>query len=312
MSQEDYLAHHGVIGMHWGVRKDEGRSSGSSNKSYGSRLVGGLKKRVGQYGLLPAVADTKIIGKHAGESRIDVQYDREKKKSKLNQKKLDTQYVKSGGNLKDHKSSEKALYDDITNRISGKSNNYASSFTDEELKHAVERMTMEKRYRELQSDAAKANMTKGQRFMSDASEVLQGSIKDASKQFLTARIKDGLDSSFGSKKDDSQNGNSDSKKSNNISDLGNEFARDNSDDVSAAKELGKIIAKGASNYRAYETKVGEAADRYTATPAEETKAYHTGQIIRRGRDSLARYGSDMSVAIANLDLEQKNNKGLKS
>lgn len=126
----DYLIHYGVPGMKWGVRKD--RKSGSSSNS------GSLKKKESK--LEETLSNRKKAAIAKKEARINVR--KAKKEAKANAK---IAVTSAKENIKANKKISKI-----------ESRKKISELSDAELKRRIDRLEMEKKYKNLKKEEVNA------------------------------------------------------------------------------------------------------------------------------------------------------------
>ena len=182
MLESDSLAHYGVKGMKWGVRKDR-------KKSGGGRGSGNTKK-----------ADNK--GKTSGGRAQDlIRKAKDKASTKLQERKAKKQEAKR--EEEQRKLKQKPLHDAIDKHNRKSSNTINKRYRDlsnEELRTLNERMRLEKEYDDLITYRAKQNRTPTQKLAGWATETTVSIAGDLVKKEMRKRgakiLARSLDSAF--------------------------------------------------------------------------------------------------------------------
>lgn len=188
---EEYLEHHGVIGMKWGVRKEE-RSSTLK------KAMDGLSKKIKAEGPGLAIKDTKLVGPNAGKSKSSLKLQKAKAKYLINQRKEKAKLYKKGitpSDVKANKTQEQIdaeVRNAVLTRIAGGSQyshfNSAKSMSDADLTTAIVRLENERRYVSLQTAANEANKSGAAKFIDSAKRAalagVGGAITEGTKKML--------------------------------------------------------------------------------------------------------------------------------
>lgn len=160
------LAHHGIRGMKWGVRRFQNKD--------GSLTAAGKKRRASEE------ADLK-----EREKRIKGQEAAKAKRDKLDAKKAELD------------ARERALKNPSANKPAASSKPKSiSEMNDDELRNHINRMMLEKQYYDTRKSLATANppqVSKGKKFMNSVmNDVVAPAAKEAGRKWLTNFMEDKL------------------------------------------------------------------------------------------------------------------------
>ena len=147
------LYHHGILGMRWGVRKNEYTTTNNPSKGISKKEV---RKIVNDYN---EIHGTSIKEKNAVISKGRYTYNGKGKRIDSNSKVL-----------------SKKSYENIE---TVKKKDALSEMSTDDLKAAVLRLNMEKQYKEL----TKPQLTKGQQFANACKDIVVSSAKDAATNY---------------------------------------------------------------------------------------------------------------------------------
>ena len=155
MYDENYLAHYGILGMRWGIRRYQpysvrGRKSGETGREIGEARK--AAKRAGA-----------VIG--AGASAAAIGYGSYRMSQKVDKDKLFTQSVKGGKDKPPVSPAEKIasesgkivsesgkIYQVVKKGQAAKKGRESKTLTEEELRRRISRLELEKRYEDLTAE----------------------------------------------------------------------------------------------------------------------------------------------------------------
>ena len=143
--ENNELYHYGILGMKWGVRKDRGGDS--SKRSLGNRYRSASARRIQR--------DADDLRKHGYVTEADAVQkvaDKQKQKATNSQRKADSKRFRT--NME-----KTQVHEDYARAHSKKS---VKTMSDAELRNRINRLQMEKQYKELSG----ASVNKGKKFAS--------------------------------------------------------------------------------------------------------------------------------------------------
>lgn len=153
----DYLAHYGVVGMHWGIRRyqpysyTEGRDGVRKGKEMGAaRKLGDAMKRAGS-------AVSRTVKNAGSRTNRAIKTFKNNQKAKLTEWKAD----------RAEKKKEKVLNSGDVNTVM----KYRKHLSNDEIRQATDRIMAEQRLKDLESEEAMKTIERGKRLIANVADM---------------------------------------------------------------------------------------------------------------------------------------------